>query len=172
VDVERAAIPRTRPRQWRDILAAALIRQEVISVRGTVISHLRRTPTRAEITAARRAAHSLAASGQATIIRVKPSGVDVGRGSPHLILARPRTATSTGLVDELANGTVADKARARFEPTVMAQDLAASVELLSAAIAAIPADRLNQSDAERLVASLNASVEAMRQIRRHLRRTL
>jgi hypothetical protein len=35
---------------------------------------------------------------------------------------------------------------------VMAHDLATSVELLSAAIEAIPADRLNPSDAERLLA--------------------
>jgi hypothetical protein len=46
----------------------------------------------------------------------------------------------------------------RFEPTVMAQDLATSVELISAAIQAIPSDRLDQSDAKRLVASLDASL--------------
>ena len=68
VDVERTAIQRARPRQWRDLLAAALAEHEAISVRRTVISHLRRTPTRAEITAARRAAHRLAANGRATIL--------------------------------------------------------------------------------------------------------
>lgn len=44
VDKVRAITPRARPRQWRDILAAALAQQVAISVRGTVISHLRRTP--------------------------------------------------------------------------------------------------------------------------------
>ena len=58
---------------------------------ATVISLLRRTPTRAEITAARRAAHRLAASGQATIHRVKPPRSDGGGGSAYLILARPGT---------------------------------------------------------------------------------
>jgi hypothetical protein len=58
---------RARPRQWRDILTAALAQQEAISVRGTVTDHLRRPPTRAEITAARRAAHRLAANGQAGV---------------------------------------------------------------------------------------------------------
>jgi hypothetical protein len=43
----------------------------------------------------------------------------------------------------------------------MAQDLATTVELVAAAIEAIPADLLNPSDAERLVAS-----------RRHLRSTV
>jgi hypothetical protein len=52
----------------------------------------------------------------------------------------------------------------------MARDLAVSVELLSIAIEAIPADRLNLAEAEELVASLDTSVEALRQIRRHLRR--
>ena len=52
VDVERTANHRARPRRWRDLLASALAEHGAISVRGTVISHLRRTPTRAEITAA------------------------------------------------------------------------------------------------------------------------
>jgi hypothetical protein len=58
----------------------------------------------------------------------------------------------------------------QFEPAVVAEDLAAFLELLSAAIEAIPADRLNQSDAERFVASLDASLDALRRIRSHLRR--
>jgi hypothetical protein len=45
--------PRPRLRRWREILADALARQEAISVPGTVTSHLRRTPSGAEITAAR-----------------------------------------------------------------------------------------------------------------------
>ena len=94
VEVEQAAAPRTRPRQWRDILAFALAQREIISVRGTVIDHLRRTPTRAEATAARRAAHGLAAGGRAMIFRVKPSGVDARRRSAHLILARPESTPS------------------------------------------------------------------------------
>jgi hypothetical protein len=137
-------------------------------VRGTVeppASHA----TRAEITASRRTAHGLAASGQATILRARPPGFD-GPGSAHLMLARPGAATQSGLPDELADISLADGARRRFEPMVMAQDLAASVELLSAAIEAVPADRLDRSDAERLVASLDASFETLRRIRRHVRR--
>lgn len=159
---------RARPRQWRNILTAALAQQQAISVRSTVISHLRRTPTRAEITAARRAAHRLAAGGQATILRVRlPKS---GGGSANLILARPGTTTQCGLIDELADVSLADQARQRFEPMLMARDLATTVELLSAAIETIPADQLNSSDAERLVASLDSSFEALRQIRRNLRR--
>jgi hypothetical protein len=43
----------------------------------------------------------------------------------------------------------------QFEPMLMAQDLATSVELLSADFEPIPSARLDQSDAERLVASLS-----------------
>jgi hypothetical protein len=169
VHAERIATRRARPRQWRDILAAALAQQEAISVRGTVINHLRRTPTRAEITAARRAAHRLAANGRATILRFKPPELD-GPGSPHLILARPGTAMQRGLSDELAEASVADRTLMQFEPLVMAQDLATTVELLSAAIQATPADLLNPSETERLLVSLDAAFEALRQIRRNLRR--
>lgn len=160
---------RARPRKWRDILAAALAQQEAISVRGTVINHLRREPTRAEITAARRAAHGLAASGRATILRFKLSEID-GPGSPHLILARPGSAMRRGVFDDLAEASVADRTLLRFEPLVMAQELATTVELLSAAIQAIPPDLLNPPEAERLLISLDASFEALRQIRRNLRR--
>jgi hypothetical protein len=59
-----------------------------------------------------------------------------------------------------------------FDPIVMAQDLGASVELLAAAIQAIPSDQLGQSERERLVASLDASFDALRQIRRRLRRVI
>ena len=47
---------------------------------------------------------------------------------------------------------------------VMAHNLAASIELLTAAIQAIPSDRLGQSDAERLAASLDTSFDVLRQI--------
>jgi hypothetical protein len=43
----------------------------------------------------------------------------------------------------------------------IAQDLATSVELLSAAIEAIPRDRLNHSDVEQLVESLDATFEVL-----------
>jgi len=61
-------------------------KQEAISVRATVIEHLRRVPTRAEITAARRVPHRVAACGQATILRAKAPRLDRGGGSTHLAL--------------------------------------------------------------------------------------
>jgi nucleotide-binding universal stress UspA family protein len=63
-DVPRAPTHRARPRQWRDILAFALAQREAIGVRSTVINHLRGTPRRAEITAARRAPTALQPAGK------------------------------------------------------------------------------------------------------------
>jgi hypothetical protein len=59
-----------------------------------------------------------------------------------------------------------------FEPTVMAQELATSVELLAVAIQAIPLDRLGQSDAKRLAIAIERPLEILRQVRRHLRREI
>ncbi len=124
-DAGTNAVTRTgRPRAWGDILSDALADQEAISVRGTVTSHLRRTPTRAEMNAARRAAHGLAASGQATILRVKTPGP--GPGVPTLILARPGTSGRSKLIDQLASGTARAADIERFDPTAIVQDLASS----------------------------------------------
>jgi hypothetical protein len=82
-----------------------------------------------------------------------------------LILAQPGTAKQGELLDELADtARLADSDHMRFEPTVMAQDLATSVEHLSAAVEAIPTDRLDQSDAELLVASVEASLAVLRNL--------
>jgi hypothetical protein len=111
----------------------------------------------------------MAASGRATILRFKPPEVN-GPGSPHLILARPDADMQPGLFDELTEASVADRTLLWFEPIVMAQELATTVEVLSAAIHAISVNLLNPSEAERLLASLDASFEALRQIRRNFRR--
>jgi hypothetical protein len=54
----------------------------------------------------------------------------------------------------------------------MAHNLATSVELLSAANQLAQPIISRQSDAGRLVASLDAFFEAFRQIRRHLKRAI
>jgi hypothetical protein len=50
------------------MLADALDQNLAIGVRAAVADHLGRAPTRAELTAARRAAHGLAAHGRARVL--------------------------------------------------------------------------------------------------------
>jgi len=60
----RRARPPKSPRlgRWQQVLADALDHNLAIGVRAAVADHLGRAPTRAELTAARRAAHGLASS--------------------------------------------------------------------------------------------------------------
>jgi predicted DNA-binding transcriptional regulator AlpA len=60
--------------RWQRVLADALDQNLAVGVRAAVADYLGRTPTRAELTAARRAAHSLVASGQARVLRVSGGG--------------------------------------------------------------------------------------------------
>ena len=55
-----------------------------------------------------------------------------------------------------------------FDPAVMAHELAKSVEVLAAAIDAIPSSQLDQEAIDRLVASVNVSLAELRRIRRQL----
>ena len=73
--------------QWHPVLDQALAETAVVGVADAVTRHLGRNPTRAEITAARRAAHRYAATGQAQLTLL-PS-IAAGRKNRVLVLARP-----------------------------------------------------------------------------------
>jgi hypothetical protein len=88
-----------------------------------------------------------------------------------LVIAEGTTTTPSGLLGELADATLAHRTRTRFEPMVMAHNLAASIELLAAGIQAIPSDQLGQSGAERSAGSLDTSFDVLRQIGQRFRRT-
>jgi hypothetical protein len=81
-------------------------------------------------------------------------------------LARPGTSKWSRLLDQFATGT-ADLDR-RFDPGAIATDLARSVELLAAAVEAIPIEQLDQATAHRLTASVDASLKDLRWVRRQL----
>jgi hypothetical protein len=88
----RRARPPKPPRlgRWQQVLADALDQHRAIGVRAAVADHLGRAPTRAELTAGRRAAHSLAALGCAPVLQVAGADADdhVGDRS-YLVLAKP-----------------------------------------------------------------------------------
>ena len=62
--------------RWQQVLADALDQNLAIGVRAAIADHLGRAPTRAELTAARRAAHGLAALGRAQVLHVPGSDAD------------------------------------------------------------------------------------------------
>jgi len=74
--------PPTSPRlgRWQQVLSDALDQNLAIGVRAAVADHLGRAPTRSELTAARRAAHSLAALGRARVLHVPGADVDAAVG--------------------------------------------------------------------------------------------
>jgi hypothetical protein len=72
------------------VLADALDRNLAIGVRAAVADHLGRAPTRTELTAARRAAHSLAGLGRAQVLHVPGADADADSGDrDYLVLAKP-----------------------------------------------------------------------------------
>jgi predicted DNA-binding transcriptional regulator AlpA len=75
--------------RWQQVLADALDQKLAIGVRAAVADHLGRAPTRAELAAARRAAHDLAALGRARVLHV-PGEADADAGDRnYLVLAKP-----------------------------------------------------------------------------------
>ena len=154
------------------MLAEALSRHGAVSVRATVAEYVRRTPTKSEMTAARRAAHRLVERGQARVLHVPRAESDSGPGGQYLILVRPGTTVSQRELDTLATeSTNVTRGRSRrFESTAIARDLAESVELLTAAVQAIPSEQLDPSTVQRLAALVGASLENLAASQRHLKR--
>ena len=76
--------------RWQQVLADALDQNLAVGVRAAIADHLGRAPTRAELTAARRAAHSLAASDRARVFHVPGADADDNAGDRnYLVLAKP-----------------------------------------------------------------------------------
>jgi hypothetical protein len=88
----RRARPPKPPRlgRWQQVLAEALEHNLAIGVRAAVADHLGRGPTRAELTAARRAAHRLAALGPARVLNMPGADASTSTGErSYLVLAKP-----------------------------------------------------------------------------------
>jgi hypothetical protein len=91
----RALRPRSpRLGRWQQVLADGLDKNLAIGVRAAIADHLGRAPTRAELTAARRAAHSLAALGRARVLHVPGASADADADADsgdrtYLVLTKP-----------------------------------------------------------------------------------
>jgi hypothetical protein len=102
----RRAQPSKSPRlgRWQHVLADALDQNHAIGVQAAVADHLGRVPTRPELTAARRAAHSLAALGRARVLHV-PGEADADVGDrQYLVLAKPNVIRRPLILPPLSSG--------------------------------------------------------------------
>jgi hypothetical protein len=149
---------------WQKLLAEALIEHEVIGVRAIATAHLGHEPTRAQITAARRAAHRLVAADLARAVHVQVRLGNAARQVNHLVLVRPDAEAGHDQVLDAATC----KPPAADQP---ARTLELSLTTLGTAARNIDVDQLSAEQAGHLAAILQAAVaDLIRQARRLERR--
>lgn len=76
-------------RHWHQVFSAALASQPLVGVYRTISEHVGREPTRSEVSAGRRAARTMAETGEAVLIKVTVAPSPGRRAVPMLVLARP-----------------------------------------------------------------------------------
>jgi hypothetical protein len=145
----------TRLSRWQQVLIDALDQNLAIGVRAAVADHLGRVPTRAELTAARRAAHSLAALGRARVLHVPGADADANAGDRnYLVLAKPNVIMNDIRLRGLAVG--GSDAAGRMSPHNHAQtarNLKRSLRNAAAGARLIQPDGLDSKSAADVAAS-------------------
>jgi hypothetical protein len=170
----RKARPPKPPRlgRWQQIFAEALDQNLVVGVRATVSDHLGRAPTRAELNAARRAAHSFAATGRARIVYVPGADPDDASGDrSYLVLAKPNVIMNDIRLRGL--GVAGSQAAGRKTPHNHAQavrNLKRTLRNAAAGARLIQADGLDQKSAAELAAGLADTLAELHRLERRLDR--
>jgi hypothetical protein len=171
----RRAGPPMSPRlgRWERVLTDALDQNLAVGVRATVIDHLGRAPTRAELTAARRAAHSLAALGRTRVLHVPGADADASAGDrSYLVLAKPNVIMNDIRLRGLA--VAASDAAGRKNPhnhVQTARNLRRSVRN-AAAGARLKGEALDIESAAGVAASLADALEELHRLQRSLDRRI
>ena len=172
----RRARPPKPPRlgRWQQVLADALDQNLAIGVRAAVADHLGRAPTRAELTAARRAAHSLAALGRARVFHVPGADADANAGDRnYLVLAKPNVIMNDIRLRGL--GVAGSDAAGRKSPHNHAQtarNLRRSLRNAAAGARLIQAEGLDSQSAADVAASLADALEELHRLQRRLDRRI
>jgi hypothetical protein len=142
-----------------------------IGVRAAVADDLGRAPTRAELTAARRAAHSLSALGRACLHHV-PGEADAEAGDrSYLVLAKPNVIMNDLRLRGLA--VAGTEAAARKNPHNRAQtarNLRQSLRNAAAGARLIQPEALDSESAADIAASLADALEEPHRLQRRLDR--
>jgi hypothetical protein len=160
--------------RWQQVLANALEKNLAIGVRATVADHLGRAPTRAELIAARRAAHSLAALGRAQVLHVRGADADADSGDrSYLVLAKPNVIMNDIRLRGLA--VAGSDAAGRKSPHNHAQtgrNLKRSLRKSAAGARLIQPEGLDHKSAADLAASLEDALEELHRLQRSLDRRI
>jgi hypothetical protein len=160
--------------RWQQVLADALDQNLAIGVRAAVIDHLGRRPTRAELTAARRAAHSLAASGHARVLHVPGADADDYAGDrTYLVLAKPNVIMNDIRLRGLAIGggdAAGRKSLDNHAQTV--RNLRRTLRNAAADARLIQAEGLDSKSAADVAASLADALEELHRLQRSLDRRI
>jgi hypothetical protein len=168
------AIKPARFGRWQQVLADALDQNLAIGVGAAVADHLGRTPTRAELTAARRAAHSLAALERARVLHVPGEDADANAGDrTYLVLAKPNVIMNDIRLRGLA--VAGNEAVGRKSPHNHAQAARNIRRILRNAAAGarlIQADGLDSKSAAEVAASLADALEELHRLQRSLHRRI
>ena len=137
--------------RWQQVLADALDQNLAIGVRAAVVDHLGRAPTRAELTAARRAAHRLAALGRAQVLHAPGADADENAGDrSYLVLAKPNVIMNDFRLRGLAvAGSDAAGRKSSHNHAQTARNLRRSLRNAAASARLIQAEGLDSKSALR-----------------------
>jgi len=160
--------------RWQKVLADALDQNLAIGVRATVADHLGRAPTRAELTAARRAAHSLARQGRARMLHVPDADADTNTGDrTYLVLTRPNVIMNDIRLRGLAvAGSDAAGRKSPHNHAQTARNLRRSLRNAAAGARLIQAEGLDSKSAADVAASLADALTELHRLERRLNRRI
>ena len=149
-----------------------MINTNAIGVRAAVADHLGRAPTRAELTAARRAAHGLAALGRARVLHLPGSDGDANAGDrTYLVLARPNVIMNDSRLRRLAvAGSEAAGRKSSHNQAQTARNLKRTLRNAATGARLIQVEGLDSKSAADIAASLADALEELHRLRRSLNR--
>jgi hypothetical protein len=172
----RRARPPKPPRlgRWQQVLADRLDKNLAIGVRAAVADHLGRAPTRAELNAGRRAAHSLTALGIARVHHVPGAdGEDNAGDRNYLVLVKPNVIMNDTRLRGLAvAGSDAAGRKSPHNHAQTARNLKRSLRTAAAGARLIQAEGLDSKAAADVATSLADALTELHRLERHLRRRI
>ncbi len=160
--------------RWQQVLADALHQNLAIGVRAAVADHLGRAPTRAELNAARRAAHSLAALGRAQVMHVPGAeGNDDAGDRTYLVLAKPNVIMNDVRLRGLAVAGSDAAGRKNFHNHAQTiRNLRHSLRNAAAGARLVQAEGLYSESAADVAASLSDALEELHRLQRSVDRRI